>query len=116
MLQSVFDGPLTSIALDIAPYVRSIVRYDEDLAEHRDQLNTLLSDGRGAKKARTTRAARSALEGGQRASTRREKWFVGELDVEAILATAGEGWMPLNPIRISALPSIEHSMEDIDSE
>jgi DNA polymerase III delta prime subunit len=116
MLQSVFDGPLKPIVLDIAPYVRSIVRYDEDLADHRDQLNVLLSDGRGAKKARTTRAARSALEGGQRSSTRREKWFAGDLNVEEILATAGEGWTPPNPEMISLLPPAEHSMEDDDSE
>jgi DNA polymerase III delta prime subunit len=116
ILQSVFDGPLTPIALDIAPYVRAILRYDEDLAEHRQQLNALLSDGRGAKKARTTRAARSAMEGGQRASTRRETWFAAELNVEDILATGGQGWMPRNPAKLPLLSADEYSMEEIDSD
>jgi DNA polymerase III delta prime subunit len=116
MLQSVFDGPLKPIAVDIAPYVRSIVRYDEDLAEHRGQLNTLLSDGRAAKKVRTTRAARSALEGGQRSSTRREKWFVGELNAEAVLATGGKDWVPPNTTRDLSVSSAHRSMEEDDSQ
>lgn len=86
--QSVFDGPLEPIATDIAPYVRSIVHFDVALAEQREALG----GGKGAKRARTTRAARSALEGGQRASTRRERWFSKALDVEAVLTTGGQGW------------------------
>lgn len=86
--QSVFDGPLEPIATDIAPYVRSIVHFDLALAEQREALG----GGKSAKRARTTRAARSALEGGQRASTRRERWFPKQLDLEAVLSTAGEGW------------------------
>jgi hypothetical protein len=107
---------LKPIALDVAPYVRAIVRYDEELAEHRQQLNGLLSDGRGAKKARTTRAARSAMEGGQRALTRRETWFTAELDVDDILATGGLSWMPRN-LEKRPLPSMdEHSMEEVHSD
>ncbi|KAF2158528.1 hypothetical protein M409DRAFT_61573 [Zasmidium cellare ATCC 36951] len=92
MLQSTFDGPLETIAVDLAPYVRSIVQHDQALEEQRDRLNLLTSDGRQAKRARTTRAARSALEGGQRATTRRERWFTRDLDFNAVLATAGKGW------------------------
>ena len=90
LAQSAFDGPLSLIATDLAPYVRSIAQYDQALAEQRERLT---SDGRSAaKRARTTRAARSALEGGQRASTRREKWFPGALDLDAVLATGGRSW------------------------
>ena len=91
-LQSTFDGPLAPIATDLAPYVRSIAQYDLALAEQRERVNSLMNDGRNAKRARTTRAARSALEGGQRASTRRERWFCKELAYDAVLATGGEGW------------------------
>lgn len=86
---SAFDGPLQPIVTDIAPYVRSIVHYDALLAEQRAMLG---GHERSSKKARTTRAARSALEGSQRSDTRREKWFGKELDAEAVLATGGSGW------------------------
>ena len=86
--QSAFDGPLQPIATDIAPYVRSIVHFDLALAEQRDALG----GGNNTKRARTTRAARSALEGGQRASTRRERWFPKQLDYEAVLETGGKEW------------------------
>ncbi|KAK5137275.1 hypothetical protein LTR08_000245 [Meristemomyces frigidus] len=91
---SAFDGPLNPIAIDMAPYVRSIVQYDLAREEQRERLNTVLaeSDGRKAKRARTTRAARSALEGSQRASTRRERWFAKGLDLQAVLATGGSDW------------------------
>lgn len=85
---SALDGPLQPIVADIAPYVRAIVHYDTLLAEQRTML------GGTSKKARTTRAARSALEGSQRADTRREKWFgdMLQLDGEGVLATGGSGW------------------------
>ncbi|KAK4963510.1 hypothetical protein LTR10_001139 [Elasticomyces elasticus] len=94
LLQSAFDGPLSAIVTDLAPYVRSIVQYDLALEEQRERLNTLLPDGEGrrAKRARTTRAARSAQEGGQRASTRRERWFTKQLNIEGVLNTAGKDW------------------------
>ena len=102
LLQSVFDGPLETITLDLAPYVRCIVHSDQAREEMRDRLNLLTSDGRQAKRARTTRAARSALEGGQRASTRREKWLPSDLNVDAVLATGGKTW----PLCLNALDSI----------
>lgn len=94
MSMSSFDGPLNPIAIDVAPYVRSIVQYDLSLKEQRERLSSLMADGEGrrAKRARTTRAARSALEGGQRASTRRERWFTKDLDLQAVLATGGCDW------------------------
>ncbi|KAK4505089.1 hypothetical protein PRZ48_003052 [Zasmidium cellare] len=92
LLQSAFDSPLQTITLDLAPYVRSIVQHDQALEEQRERLNLLTTDGRKAKRARTTRAARSALEGGQRATTRRERWFTKDLNFDAVLATGGKDW------------------------
>ncbi|TKA29175.1 hypothetical protein B0A50_03685 [Salinomyces thailandicus] len=94
LAQSIFDGPLPPLATDLAPYVRSIVQYDLALEEQRERLNGLLAeaDTRKTKRARTTRAARSALEGSKRADTRRERWFTKTLDLRAVLATGGPQW------------------------
>jgi DNA polymerase III delta prime subunit len=94
LVQSVFDGPLTQVTTDIAPYVRSIVSYDLALEAYRDRMAGMLGDGPSGrnKRARTTRAARSAMEGSQRSSTRRERWFTKGLDLEGVLATGGKEW------------------------
>lgn len=89
---SALDGPFRTITTDIAPYVRSIVQYDIALEEQRLRLGTLLDSRGGAKRARTTRAARSALEGGKRESTRRERWFPREMDLDLVLKTGGKEW------------------------
>ena len=78
------DLPRSVIVTDIAPYVRSIAFFDQRLEQQRDEL--FPSQG---KKARTTRAARAAAEGGDKASTRRERWFSTDLDLEAVLKTGG---------------------------
>ena len=108
LAQSIFDGPLAPIATDMAPYVRSIVQYDIALEEQRERLNGLLADGdrRKAKRARTTRAARSALEGSQRGSTRRERWLTKALDMPAVLATGGFEW-PKAAVSVSEATSVE---------
>ena len=92
LTQSIFDGPFANITVDLAPYIRAIVHHDKLVGEQRERLEHLTSDGRNGRRARTTRAARSALEGGQRATTRRDKWFTDELDIDAVLATAGSEW------------------------
>ena len=102
--QSAFDGPLSPITIDIAPYVRSILQHEAALAERHDQLNSIMGDGRNATRARTTRAARSALHGGQRSLTRREKWFAKDLDVASVLATGGKDW-----------PKMITSLDELDS-
>lgn len=89
---SAFDGPLQLLATDLAPYVRSIAQYDLSLEEQRDRLGEVMGEGHKAKRARTTRAARSALDGSQRGSTRRERWFTKDLDLDAVLATGGIDW------------------------
>ena len=96
LLTSSFDGPISSIVQDIAPYVRSIVYSDMKLEEHRLQLNLLLAqNGRNGKRMRTTRASHAALEGGSKARTRRERWFPVDSDFTLILQTGGDGWQEL---------------------
>ena len=90
---SSFDGPISTIIEDLAPYVRSIVSYDIRLEEQRRQLNLLLSrGGRNGKRIRTTRASRAALEGGNKKHTRRERWFPANTDLTNVMESGGIGW------------------------
>ena len=93
---STFDGSLSVITEDLAPYVRSIVAYDLRLEEHRALLSSLLSQpGQDSKRQRTTRASRAALEGGSKARTRRERWFPNNTDFDAVLHSGGQGWQDI---------------------
>jgi sorting nexin-8 len=101
-----FAHPIGVIAADVAPYVRAIVSYDLQLEQRRLELSGLLGqDGRSSKRMRTTRASRAALEGGSKATTRRERWFTVRLNAAQILATGGRGWQELCSRRESALVS-----------
>lgn len=80
------DLPRSVIATDVAPYVRSICAFDQRLEQERDDLFS--SQG---KKTRMTKAARAAAEGGDKANTRRERWFASNLDLRAVLET-GNNW------------------------
>ncbi|RDW79146.1 sorting nexin Mvp1 [Aspergillus mulundensis] len=91
-----FEYGQRSIAEDVTPYVRSIVAFDLRLENYRRELSGLLSgNGRGTKRMRTTRASRAALEGGNKAETRRERWFSSALNVQRILATGNKEWQDL---------------------
>lgn len=92
---SVFDRTFNLINLDVAPWVRSIVTFDEQLAKERKKLSNLLSeggDGGKRKRFRNTRAAYSALEGGERKSTRREKYFQGTINPQLVMRTGLQEW------------------------
>ncbi|PQE08431.1 hypothetical protein CJF30_00005293 [Rutstroemia sp. NJR-2017a BBW] len=94
---SCFDRPLNLIALDVAPFVRSIVAFDARLAKDRLRLSNLLSQGGSSKapktkRMRTTRAAMSALEGGVRSTTRRERYFGPGLNAHLVMRTGGKSW------------------------
>ena len=90
---SSFDREFRIITTDLAPYVRIIAAYDLQLEAQRLRLSGLLSvGGRPTKRIRTTRAARSALEGGRRQNTRRERWFKKDLNLALVLETGGQGW------------------------
>lgn len=88
---SVFDGTLSCIVLDVGPYVRGIVAYDNELQKQRLKKSNLLSKG-GTKRMRNTRAAHAALEGGSRSTTRPDKWFKANVNGFLVMQTAGEGW------------------------
>ena len=87
------------LAIDFAPYIRSIMAYDLRLEDQRRRLDDLPSisysgvgDTKNAKKVRTTRASRAALEGGTKATTRRERWFPSALNFSAVAKTGGKTW------------------------
>lgn len=90
---SVFDRTMKMITLDVAPYVRGIVASDQQLQKERLSRSNLLSEGgKPKKRMRTTRAAYSAMEGGVRASTRREKYFTVDINPILVMRTGGRDW------------------------
>ncbi|KAL4862213.1 hypothetical protein BDV12DRAFT_190562 [Aspergillus spectabilis] len=87
---------LRAIAEDFTPYVRAIVAFDLRLEQYRSDLSCLLSGSeRGTKRMRTTRASRAALEGGNKAETRKERWFSPAVNVARVLATGKREWQDL---------------------
>lgn len=97
---SVWDRTMKIITLDVAPFVRGIVDFDNHLQQHRMKLSNLMSQGGAGpkKRMRTTRAAYSAMEGGQRSTTRAEKWFKADINPYFVKATAPRGCADLVPI------------------
>ncbi|KAF4991058.1 hypothetical protein FGRMN_8083 [Fusarium graminum] len=89
---SVFDRTTKLIVLDVAPWVRGIVEFDNNLMQGRLKLSSLLSEGGTRKRMRTTRSAYSAMEGGERKTTRRERYFGDSLNTVFVRRTAGKGW------------------------
>ncbi|EUC49982.1 hypothetical protein COCMIDRAFT_83297 [Bipolaris oryzae ATCC 44560] len=99
---SSFDRNFSIITLDLAPYVRSIVAHEQSLEQIRARMSDVLgptttttttTGGLGpARKPRTTRASRVALEGGVRESKRRERWFEALGEFEGVMRTGGRTW------------------------
>ncbi|KAI1861130.1 hypothetical protein JX265_009749 [Neoarthrinium moseri] len=119
---SVFDRTMRMITLDVAPYVRSITAYDQRLQAERLLRSNLLSEGgKPKKRVRTTRAAWSALEGGSRASTRREKYFSAEINPHLVMRTGGKGWETLTQdvqdelVESRSSPAEQESSDDMDT-
>ncbi|KAF2873850.1 hypothetical protein BDV95DRAFT_354710 [Massariosphaeria phaeospora] len=92
---SSFDRTFRIVVEDLAPYVRSIVSHELVREAQRIRLSNLLSEGGHAKRPRTTRASRVAQEGGTRMSKRRERWFDKDLNMQAVMLTAGTTWAGL---------------------
>ncbi|KAF3042888.1 hypothetical protein E8E12_004150 [Didymella heteroderae] len=92
LVASSVDRTLRIITTDIAPYVRSIVACELVLESQRIMLGNLLSEGGRSRRARTTKASRTAMEGGERQLKRRERWFHRDLSFELVMRTAGSGW------------------------
>lgn len=91
---SSFDRNLSLITIDIAPYVRSIVAFDAQLQQDRMRLGNLMSaGGRKTKRLRTTRSAMSALEGGARSTTRKDRYFGPGLNPHFVLKTGMQSWL-----------------------
>ncbi|KAG5929530.1 hypothetical protein E4U42_005557 [Claviceps africana] len=90
---SVFDRTMRLIVLDVAPWIRGIVAFEHQLMQERQKLNSLLSEGGTRKRMRNTRSAYSALEGGERRSTRKERYFGDALTTRLVMRTgAGQYW------------------------
>lgn len=114
---SVFDRTTSTIAVDVAPFVRSIVAYDAKLQEERARLSNLLSEGgRKGKRLRTTRSALSALEGGARKTTRPEKYFRVPLNPYLVNRTGLQIWQDalsaeMNETEAREMPSALDGLE-----
>jgi hypothetical protein len=88
-----FENGLAAITEDLAPYIRGIMVFDGRLHQYRQKLYEFTAQQqRGEKRSRTTRASRAALEGGDKASTRKERWFANDMPYYQVQATAGPDW------------------------
>lgn len=93
-----FENGLAPITEDIAPYVRAIMVFDGRLKEYRDNIFAAWSQGQGGtgdKRKRKTRASRAALEGGDKASTRRERWFPDDTNYYGVQGTGRPEWQQI---------------------
>ncbi|KAF2646230.1 P-loop containing nucleoside triphosphate hydrolase protein [Massarina eburnea CBS 473.64] len=97
---SSLDRTFRIVVEDLAPYVRSIVAHELALETQRIRLGSLLSEGgrTSTKRARTTRAARTAMEGGERRMKRRENWFIKDLNRTLVMGTAGKSWAGMGAV------------------
>jgi len=88
-----FDRTTPLITEDLAPYIRSIVAYDSRLQQERAKLSNLMSEGgQRGKRARTTRSAMSAREGGTRKTTRKDRWFTAKVNPYDVMRTGMQSW------------------------
>ncbi|KAJ5584930.1 uncharacterized protein N7459_004730 [Penicillium hispanicum] len=89
-----FENGLAPITEDLAPYIRGIMVFDGRLKIYRDNLYAAWSQeqGRVEKRARTTRASRAALEGSDKAFTRRERWFPDDTNYYLVQGTGMPEW------------------------
>jgi hypothetical protein len=114
---SVFDMTKSIITTDVAPYVRSIVSYDAKLQDERTRMSNLLSEGgRKGKRIRTTRSAMSALEGGARSTTRKDRYFGMSLNPQLILKTGMPSWLEAVPADAAGTTSISTKLSIGDSD
>ncbi|RDA94507.1 hypothetical protein CP533_2739 [Ophiocordyceps camponoti-saundersi (nom. inval.)] len=88
---SVFDRTLRLIVLDVAPWIRGIIAFELRLMRDRVKRSNLLSQG--GKRRRTTRASISAVEGGERSTTRREKYFRSNPSSKAVMLTGAASFV-----------------------
>lgn len=114
---SSIDRPFRILVEDLAPYVRSIASFELRLDAERLRVSNMLSaGGKPAKRQRTTRAARSAQEGGRRETARRERWFDRSLNLAGVMKTAGEGWAGVVKEEVDATETETGSVRSRDAE
>lgn len=90
---SAFDRTTTVIAVDLAPFVRSIVAHDVQLQLERSRLGNLVCvSGRKSKRLRMTRSSLSALEGGTRRTTLPACYFGTTLNPHLVMKTGLQYW------------------------
>lgn len=89
-----FESSLSIITEDLAPYIRGIMTFDGRLKAYRDHLYSIwvTEQGAGDRRGRTTRASRAALEGSDKAFTRRERWFPDETNYFSVQGTGSPDW------------------------
>ncbi|KAJ5760317.1 hypothetical protein N7520_007473 [Penicillium odoratum] len=89
-----FEHGLSTITEDLAPYIRGIMVFDCRLKVYRDNLHAVWAQeqGQGEVRARTTRASRAALEGSDKAFTRRERWFPEDTNYFSVQGTGKSDW------------------------
>lgn len=92
-----FANTLSPITEDIAPYIRSIMVFDGRLKQFRDYLSAVSNqqNSHGEKRQRNTRASRAALEGGDKASTRKERWFPDDTNYFLVQGTGKPEWQKI---------------------
>jgi DNA polymerase III delta prime subunit len=113
---SSFDRHFSLITVDIAPYVRSIAAYDNRLQQDRTRLSNLMSEGgRRGKRMRTTRSAMSALEGGVRSTTRKDRYFGPGLNPYLVLRTGMQSWLDAAAAALESKSIANESSEDAES-
>ncbi|CAG7922215.1 unnamed protein product [Penicillium olsonii] len=109
-----FENGLAPITEDLAPYIRAIMVFDGRLHQYRNTLFQLSMQehGGGERRSRNTRASRAALEGGDKASVRKERWFSVDAPYYKIQATAGPAWQEalFNMGHFHIGPTIEASL------
>ncbi|KAG5981907.1 hypothetical protein E4U55_002548 [Claviceps digitariae] len=110
---SVFDRTMRLIVVEVAPWVRGIVAFEHQLMQERQKLSSLLSDGGTRKRMRNTRSAYSALEGGERRSTRKERYFGDALTTSLVMRTGGgQYWQ--EAVAAESMRAPQRSMEDVE--
>lgn len=97
------DGGASTIATEVAPYIRHIVWLDQQMEKLRGEID---ASSQGTGRQRKTRAARAALEGGNVAHTRVERWFPKDLNFDAVRATGGDWTDITDQSLISRTPSL----------
>ncbi|OJD18262.1 hypothetical protein AJ78_01701 [Emergomyces pasteurianus Ep9510] len=108
-----FDNGRAPISEDLAPYIRAIVAFDLRLEQQRLVLSGSISHNtKSSKRIRTTRASRAALEGGDKASIRKDRWFTGKLNSRSVLATGGLEWQHVLGLGIQRTSVGQHPRDE----